>query len=95
MAASTSFSLPKPHVPIFLPRQSSTVVMPLSAHDTSSVPLRWKTCEMFTILAPSSREPSALGTHERAKSACPEASTCCGAISTAPSLIVTFRPSSL
>ena len=91
MAANTSYSLPKPQLPMVLPAKSLGEVMPLSAKDTCRVPLRWKTWAMSTMLAPASRLASAFGTQEMAKSAPPLASTSCGTMSTAPSRIVTSR----
>jgi hypothetical protein len=41
MAAKTSYSLPKPQLPIFLPAKSSGVVMSWSTKLTWSVPERW------------------------------------------------------
>ena len=82
--ASSSNSLPKPQLPTFLPRRSSTELMPESAQDTCSVALRSKIWAMLTTFAPSSRGTKARGTHDTAKSAPPESSTGIGTISTAP-----------
>ncbi len=64
MAAKTSYSLPKPQLPIFLPLKSAAVVMFLSLKDTWSVPERWNTWATLVIIAPCSREARALGTQE-------------------------------
>ena len=64
MAAKTSYSLPKPQLPIFLPLKSAAEVMFLSLNDTCRVPERWNTWATLVISAPCSREASALGTHE-------------------------------
>ena len=68
--------------------------MPLSAHETCSVPLRSKICAMFVMFAPASIDASAFGTHAIAKSTSPAASTSCGTMSTAPGMISTSRPRS-
>ncbi len=94
MAAVSSNSLPNPHVPTFLPAQSSGRVIPESAQDTSSVPDRWNGWAMLMMSAPSSRDTSALGTQAKPNSTAPDASTCWGTMSTAPSRISTLRPSS-
>ncbi len=94
MAAVSSYSLPNPQLPTFLPAQSSGEVMPESAKDTSRVPERSKTWAMLTMPAPCSRETRALGTQASPNSAPPVASTVCGTISTAPSRISTSRHSS-
>ena len=89
--ANTSYSLPKPHVPIFLPAKSAADVMFLSLNETWSVGERWNTWAMSVIPAPPSRVCNAFGTHAIAKSAWPSASTFCGTMSTAPSRRVTSR----
>ena len=94
MAAVSSYSLPKPQLPTGLPAQSEGWVMPESAQDTIRVPERWNTWPTLTSPAPSSLETKALGTQARPNSAPPVATTCWGTISTAPSRMVTFRPSS-
>ena len=75
MAANSSASLPKPHVPTFLLFQSSGLVMLLSLNATWSVPDRWKTWPMTWTSAPDSREASILGTQEMPNSALPPATT--------------------
>ena len=62
IAAKISHSLPKPQEPIFLPSKSATESMPESAHETCSVPERWKICAMSVRLAPASIDPSTFGT---------------------------------
>ena len=76
-AAKTSYSLPKPQLPIFLPAKSSGVGDVGVLDDTCSVPARWTTWAMFTMFAPASRlrAPWHLGDGELGL---PAASSWCG-----------------
>src|SRR3979411_1283322 len=80
IAAYSSGSFPKPHVPTFLLFQSSGFVMFFSLNATSRVPERWKYCAMSTRSAPASRDASIFGTHAMPNSGPSAATTCCGAV---------------
>ena len=62
-AAVTSNSLPKSQTPTRLPAKSAGVATALSAHETESVPERWKVWAMFT------RSEIALGHGPRGRAA--------------------------
>src|ERR1700733_11261235 len=89
------YSLPPYQMPIFLPRKSSGLVIPVSLRQTSSRPECLKVWEILTSGTPFSREASADGIQSTTTSAPPPAITCGGATSGPPGLMVTSSPASL
>ena len=93
MPANSSYSLPKPQSPTFLPLRSATEVMFFFFIEICSVPDFWNTWPTSVMFAPFSRDCSALGTQAIAKSADPPSSTVvCGTVSVPAGMIETFRP---
>ncbi len=89
------YSLPPNQTPSVLPLKSFGVATPLLFLQVSIMPLRLKICATLTIGTPASRAASALGIQSTVKSAPLAASTCAGAMSGPPGLMVTSRPASL
>ena len=89
------YSLPPNHTPSVLPLKSFGVATPLAFLQVSIMPLRLKICATLTIGTPASRAASALGIQSTVRSAPLAASTCAGAMSGPPGLMVTSRPASL
>src|SRR3954468_23000053 len=89
------YSLPPYQTPMVLPLKSVGFLMPVSARQVSSNPDFLKVWERLTSGNPFSREASADGIQSTVTSAPPPASTCGGATSGPPGLMVTSRPASL
>src|ERR1700733_6479262 len=89
------YSLPPYQTPMVLPLKSVGFLMPVSARQVSSNPDFLKVLGVLTSGTPFSRDPSADSLQSTVTSAPPPASTCGGATSGPPGLMVTSRPASL
>ena len=87
------YSLPKNQTPSVWPGKFSVEVTPELLRQVSIIPDRLNGWAMLTSGRPDSRAASAAGIHSTITSAPPPATTCGGAMSGPPGLIVTLSPS--